>query len=404
LNYFGGQNWVEANYSDSILSSLQQFVEPQGPPLVGLDEETWALELFHGPTLAFKDYALVPLAHALEHKLKREGNQATVLCATSGDTGAATAAAFAGRENTRAVILFPAGRVSEVQRKQMTTMGADNILVLSVQGDFDDCQRIVKQLYQCESARNHNFTAVNSINLIRILLQTTYYFKSAFKLYNESRLPVNFIVPTGNFGNIFAGYIAKQLGAPINRLVIASNENDILPRLFVSGEMVKQATQPTIAPSMDIQISSNFERMLWLVMQGNGLKTNELQRAFETQGSYQLSEENLQTLRQSFAAVSCDTSNIYKTIAATKNTFGRTICPHSATAYHARTAVADTLSGPTVLVETAHAAKFPYPVSRALQEGPKAPDALARVFARPERCISTPASVESIEATINSVF
>ncbi|MGV6807805.1 MAG: pyridoxal-phosphate dependent enzyme, partial [bacterium] len=197
LNLFGSKSWIDAGFDEDIRQSLDAFEIPDGPPVIKLDEQLWALELFHGPTFAFKDYALSPLAQTIERKLHLEDGQATVLCATSGDTGAATAAAFASRSRTRAVILFPEGRISGVQRRQMTTLDADNVCALSVKGDFDDCQRLVKALYRSEQATDYGYTAVNSINLVRILLQTAYYVYSAFKVQRETGEAANVIVPTG---------------------------------------------------------------------------------------------------------------------------------------------------------------------------------------------------------------
>ena len=404
LELFGGENWKTGGFSEGIQQSLDNFAVPEGPPLVKLDERLWALELFHGPTFAFKDYALAPLAQTIEHKLHLENGRATVLCATSGDTGAATAAAFAGRRRPRAVILFPENRISEVQRRQMTTLRADNILALSVKGDFDDCQRLVKQLYQSEQAKEFGYTAVNSINLIRILLQTSYYVYCAYKIYRETGESANVIVPTGNFGNIFAGYIAKILGAPIAKLVVTSNENDILPRLFDSGRMQKQLTRPTISPSMDIQVSSNFERMLWLLKGRDSKATRVAQHKFETTGCYDLSESDVASLRQSFFAQRCDREQALDTIGWAHQHFQRTICPHSATAYFAARMLGDSLTGPIIVAETAHAAKFPYPVSIAIGNGPDAPDGIANIFFGFEKYVSVDATVESVQGAIDAAF
>ena len=404
LNRFGGENWKTSGFSEEIQHSLNNFPVPDGPPLVKLDERLWALELFHGPTFAFKDYALAPLAQTIEHKLHLEDMQATVLCATSGDTGAATAAAFAARPRTRAVILFPEGRISEVQRRQMTTLDADNVCALSVKGDFDDCQRLVKALYRSDQATDYGYTAVNSINLVRILLQTAYYVYSAFKVQRETGEAANVIVPTGNFGNVFAGHIARLMGAPIATLVVTSNENDILPRLFESGRMQKQATQPTISPSMDIQVSSNFERMLWLLKDRNGNATSNAQHDFETTGCYDLSESEIKALRQSFAALRCDREQALETMGWAQQRFHRIICPHSATAYFAARTLSNSLSGPLIVTETAHAAKFPYAVSTALGTSPVVPDGLARVFSGYENYVTVDATAESVQTAIDTAF
>lgn len=404
LDRFGGEDWISAGFGEGIRQTLDAFATPDGPPLVRLDERLWALELFHGPTFAFKDYALAPLAQTIERKLDLDDGHATVLCATSGDTGAATAAAFARRPRTRAVILFPEGRISEVQRRQMTTLGAENLLALSVKGDFDDCQRLVKQLYRSEQAADYGYTAVNSINLVRILLQTAYYVYCAFKVRRETGEAVNVIVPTGNFGNVFAGHIARLLGAPIATLVVTSNENDILPRLFDSGRMQTQLAQSTISPSMDIQVSSNFERMLWLLKGGDANATRAAQHEFETNGCYDLSESDLALLHESFTAQRCDREQALDTMRWAQQHFQRTICPHSATAYFAARTLGDNLYGPIIVAETAHAAKFPYAVSRALGIGPSVPDGLASVFSGYENTVRVEATVESVQAAIDATF
>ncbi len=403
LDIFGGEDWVAADFSSSIRHALNTFTIDH-PPLECLDGQLWALDLFHGPTCAFKDYALAPLAETIGRKLHLDNSQATVLCATSGDTGAATAAAFAGRARTRAIVLFPKGRISSVQRRQMTTLGAENVLALAVKGDFDDCQRLVKQLYRTEKAIEYGYTAVNSINLARILLQTAYYIYSAFKVYKTTGHSVNFIVPTGNFGNIFAGYIAKHLGAPIATLVITSNENDILPRLFESGQMYKNITQPTISPSMDIQISSNFERMLWLIKNQNSQATRQLQDELDTTNSYNLSNAEMAMLRQHFKAVRCNKEQALETMRWAWKKFSRVVCPHSATAYFAANTLSDHLAGPILVTETAHPAKFPEAVVAALGNEPPLPDTLANILSGKEHFIEVESTVESVQASIDSAL
>ena len=403
LDIFGGDDWVAADFTSSIRHALNTFTVDH-PPLECLNGRLWSLDLFHGPTYAFKDYALVPLAETIERKLHLDNSHATVLCATSGDTGAATATAFAGRARTQAIILFPEGRISPVQRCQMTTIDAENVLALAVNGDFDDCQRLVKQLYRTEKAIEYGYTAVNSINLVRILLQAAYYIYSAFKVYKTTGNAVNFIVPTGNFGNIFAGYIAKHLGAPIATLVITSNENDILPRLLESGRMYKDIAQPTISPSMDIQISSNFERMLWVIKKQNSRATRRLQDELDTTNSYNLSNSEMAMLHQHFKAVRCNKQQALETMRWVWKNFSRIICPHSATAYFAFNKLRDHLAGPILVTETAHPAKFPEAVVAALGNEPPLPDTLANILSGKENFIEVEATVESVQAAIDSVL
>jgi len=266
LQSFGGESLPDGLIENAVRKATDSFPAPVGPPLTAMGDSLWAMELMHGPTLAFKDFALAPLAEIIDSKLNHDDKTATVLCATSGDTGAATVSAFANRERINAVVLFPDGGVSDFQRRQMTTTGAGNVLPLCVDGDFDDCQRTVKQLYQTEAATRYGYTAVNSINIVRILLQTAYYLRTSGLIQRDTGDQSNFVVPTGNFGNIYAAYIAKQLGAPIGKLIISSNDNDVLPRLFDTGRMQGKKTIKTISPSMDIQVSSNFERLLWHII------------------------------------------------------------------------------------------------------------------------------------------
>ena len=376
--FAGGMEDV-ACFKTAITSAFAKFDTPDGPPLNKLEGDLWTMELFNGPTFAFKDYALFPIAEMISSKLKDGNQNATVLCATSGDTGASTVAAFARRDNLKAVVLFPLGRVSPLQQLQMTTSGAENILVLGVDGDFDDCQRIVKELYKSKASGEHNYTAVNSINLVRILLQSAYYLQTAAKLYKQTGKHSSFIVPTGNFGNIFAAHIAKQLGVPIDHLIASSNENDILPRAFSDGRMERKSTQKTISPSMDIQISSNFERAVWTVKNSNGNETRAAHTELEQTGAYYLPLQEVKLLKESYSAIRCDTSQAQEAMQTVRNRFDKIICPHTATAAHVALNHCGNLESNIVIVETAHPAKFPNAVIDATGIAPDTPPALARL-------------------------
>lgn len=404
LTLFGGAEWQEGQFGAGISKALAGFERNDGPPLAQLDDQLWSMELFHGPTFAFKDYALAPLAEAIDRELSLSQKRATVLCATSGDTGAATASAFAERARANAVILFPEGRVSDVQRRQMTCLGATNVLAISVRGDFDDCQSIVKKLYQSEAASKYSYTAVNSINLARILLQTAYYIYASAKVHNACSKPANFVVPSGNFGNIFAGYIAKQMGAPIGKLIVTSNENDVLPRLFETGAMSQSETLPTISPSMDIQVSSNFERMLWILKGRNGKKTQELQQQLSEQGRYELLPAELASLNETFGAMKCEKADALNTMRRIYEQFDKVICPHSATGYFAADQLKADLDGPIVVAETAHAAKFPTAVEEAIGIAPETPAKLAELFSKEETFVTVDATVEAVQNAIDENF
>jgi threonine synthase len=385
----------------AIARAYARFSTAGAPPVTALTERCHALELFHGPTLAFKDYALMPLAELISEEMRRSGGEATILCATSGDTGAATAAAFAGRPGLRAAILFPQGRVSPVQQRQITTTGAANIAALRIAGDFDRCQALVKRLYASPEARQDGFTAVNSINFVRILIQTGYYLATACRLWQSRAEPVNFFVPTGNFGNVLAGHFARMLGAPIGRLVVCSNENDVLPRLFETGQMLRQPTQATLSPSMDIQVSSNFERMLHLLARGDCDRVNSLQRELELGGSYSLAPAELAELRAGFAAFCAPRSMALSAMSEIWQRYRRIICPHGATAWAA--ALTLDLPGTSVIVETAHPAKFPEAFETSGLPEPVEPGRLARLKGRAEHCIDAPADAARLRALIASV-
>ncbi len=402
LYHFGGNSFEPGLLDQAIPRAMEPFGTAANPPLKHITDHLWSLELFRGPTFAFKDYALAPLAEILDARLAREQRRATVLCATSGDTGAATVSAFANRERLNVVVLFPNGGVSEFQRRQMTTLGADNVLPLCVDGDFDDCQRIVKALYQTPQANEFGFTAVNSINLVRILLQSAYYFYAAGSIRRQTDRNASFIVPTGNFGNVYAAYIARRLGAPINRLVVTSNENDVLPRLFECGRMEATETHKTISPSMDIQVSSNFERFLWHLKGKSGDCVRQAQKQLAEQRSYALNEAELEALHEDFSADRCSTEQANDAMRWMWSEFGKIVCPHSATAVHAARQMQGNSSDQLVLVETADPAKFSAAVHNAIGQQPPLPPGAQTLLTADEQYTSVSATQDAVLAAIEA--
>ena len=404
LMLFGGDSLPEGLISKAIHAAMEKFDKPVGPPVNAMGTGRWTMELMHGPTLAFKDFALAPLAEIIDHTLQHNKSRATVLCATSGDTGAATVSAFANRDNLNAVVLYPKGGVSEFQRRQMTTTGAGNVLPLCVEGDFDECQRIVKSLYQTPAAQTHGYTAVNSINIVRILLQTAYYFRTSGVVARQSGKACNFIVPTGNFGNIYAAYIAKQLGAPINKLVVTSNDNDVLPRLFQTSRMTGNQTVKTISPSMDIQVSSNFERLLWNIKGRDGAAVKSAQTTLEGDNQYQLSDSEMTRLQHDFVAYKCPEKEALTAIRKVWEDHKKIICPHSATAFHAADVLGNDLEGETVIVETAHPAKFSDAVFKAISVQPEIPASAETMLNAAEDFQSVDANASAVQTAIDQKF
>lgn len=353
-------------------------------PLVQLDANQWLVELFHGPTLAFKDFAMQLLARLIDRALARRGRSATIVAATSGDTGAAAAHAFAGLANVDMVILHPHGRVSDVQRRQMTTTGAANVHNFAVDGDFDDCQALVKALFNDTAARSRfALSGVNSINWARIIAQIVYYFTAATAL-GAPHVPVSFTVPTGNFGDVFAGYAARRMGLAIDRLVIATNANDILARTLATGRYEVSTVTATTSPSMDIQVSSNFERALFEAYDRDGEAIGRLMASLAQSGAFTIAADPLARLRDAFAAHTGSESDVAATIAQTFAASGYVLDPHTAVGVTAARALAGD-SPAMVTLATAHPAKFPDAVAAACGLRPALPAHLADIASRAER-------------------
>ncbi len=354
-------------------------------PLRQLDRDEWLLELFHGPTLAFKDYPLQLLGRLFDHVLGRRGERVTIVGATSGDTGSAAIEACRDREALEIFILHPKGRVSEVQRRQMTTVDAANVHNIAIDGTFDDCQDLVKGMFNDVSFRDAlNLSAVNSINWARIMAQTVYYFAAALSLGAPGR-SVAFSVPTGNFGNVFAGYVAAGMGLPISQLVVATNRNDILARFFEGGEMSARPVEPSFSPSMDIQVSSNFERLLFDMMGRDGGRVADAIEGFRAGRGLTVDPQRLAEMRALFDAGTLDDPGTLAEIRATWRRSGILLDPHSAVGVAVGRRCRRETDAPLVTLATAHPAKFPDAVEQATGVRPDLPERLADLFDRPER-------------------
>ncbi|MGE3306268.1 MAG: threonine synthase [Rhizobiaceae bacterium] len=397
--YLGGEISADA-FSRLVHEAYATFRHAAVCPLVQLKPNGFVLELFHGPTLAFKDVAMQLLARLMDHVLAERGQRATIVGATSGDTGGAAIEAFAGRERTDIFILFPEGRVSPVQQAQMTTSGAANVHALAVQGNFDDCQALVKEMFNDHAFRDGiGLSGVNSINWGRIMAQIVYYFSAALSLGAPDR-PVSFTVPTGNFGDILAGYAAKRMGLPIERLAIATNDNDILARTLATGEYRTTGVVATTSPSMDIQVSSNFERLLF---EAGGRDAGAVRRAMDglkQSGAFTIEAGALAAIRAEFSAGRAAMPEVAATIARTLKRSGYLLDPHTATAVH----VAEGIPGsdaPMVVLATAHPAKFPDAVEAAAGIRPALPAWLADLMDRKESFAVLPSDAKMVKDHIS---
>ena len=380
---FIGDTFTDAEFKSLIARAYAGFGHAARAPLVQLGPNHFLLELFHGPTLAFKDFAMQLIGQVFQAALTRSGERITIVGATSGDTGSAAIEAFRGLKNVDVFILFPHGRVSEVQRRQMTTPVESNVHALAMDGDFDDCQAALKDMFNDFAFRDGvRLAGVNSINWGRVLAQVVYYFSAAVSLGAPHR-PVSFTVPTGNFGDIFAGYIARQMGLPIAQLIVATNQNDILHRTLQTGAHVKQGVTPSISPSMDIQVSSNFERALFDAYGRDGKVIAAQMDELKTNGGFSISQGAFDMLRATFASGRCSEQETTDTIRDTLAQTGELLCPHSAVGVH----VAQNHLGqtPMITLATAHPAKFPDAVQAATGIRPPLPSRMADLYERAER-------------------
>jgi threonine synthase len=369
-----------------IEESYAAFRHPAVCPLTQIGDNLFVLELFHGPTLAFKDIAMQLLGRLMDHVLGARGGRATIVGATSGDTGSAAVEAFRGLEQVDVFILYPHGRVSDVQRRQMTSVDARNVHALAVEGTFDDCQALVKGLFNHVRFRDElQLSGVNSINWARVAAQSVYYFTAAVSLGAPHR-PIAFSVPTGNFGDILAGWVAKRMGLPIDRLMIGTNANDILARTLGSGAYEIRSVQPTASPSMDIQVSSNFERLLFEAYGRDGAAVGRLMASLHQSRSFLVDPGPLQRIREEFSACPVDEPTVADEMQRTYRQTGYVLDPHTAVGTRAaRLMLRDRPDVPVVALATAHPAKFPDAVERATGLRPPLPAHLADLMHRPER-------------------
>ena len=390
----------EEEFRKLIEKAYSSFRHDAIVPLTQVNCNEWILELFHGPTLAFKDVALQLLGHLFEFVLTKRNEKITIVGATSGDTGSAAIDCVRGRECANIFMLHPKGRVSDVQRKQMTTVIEDNVFNIAVDGDFDDCQAMVKALFNDLEFRDEiNLSAVNSINWARVMAQIVYYFTSAVSLGAPSRT-ISFSVPTGNFGDVYAGYVAKQMGLPIDRLIVATNVNDILSRTLSNGEYKVGETIPTISPSMDIQVSSNFERLLFNLYDGNGSQVRQLMDNLKQSGQFNISEDRLILAKNTFNAQRVSEDDTKETIADVLKTGGQVIDPHTAVGVNAARKNRGNKEVPMVSLSTAHPAKFPEAVKEVTGIHPELPPHMVDLFERPEKFDDLPNDLDSLKKYI----
>ena len=399
---FVGETFDDATFRRLIGAAYASFETLEVAPLKPLgDGGMHLLELFHGPTLAFKDVALQLLGRMLDHSLTRRAQHATIVGATSGDTGSAAIEAVRDRKAIDIFMLHPRGRVSEVQRRQMTTVLAPNVHNIAIQGTFDDCQDLAKACFNDLAFRDrHALTAVNSINFARVMAQIVYYFWAALKLGAPDK-PVAFTVPSGNFGNVYAGYAARQMGLPVSHFVVATNTNDILARFFESGIMSTSEVVPTYSPSMDIQISSNFERLLFDLYGRDGKALSDAMAGFRKSGALKVGANALGGVRQLFDAGRLDDEGTLKAIADCAKRFGETLDPHTAVGYAVAQQHRRDPKVPMVVLATAHPAKFPDAVEKATGKRPALPPRLADLMDRTERVDGLANDVAALKALID---
>jgi threonine synthase len=398
VGLFAGESFGRGELRGLSEAAYAGFRHAAVTPLVQLDERLWLLELFHGPTFAFKDLALQLLGQLFDAVLARRGERVTIVGATSGDTGSAALAACRDRSAIDIFFLYPHGRISEVQRRQMTTVDAVNAHAIAIEGTFDDCQDLVKALFTDPALRRDlNLSAMNSINFARIAAQVVYYVAASLALGAPGRA-VSFAVPTGNFGNVYAAHLARAMGLPIDRLVLATNANDILVRYLASGAMTIAEVSPSLSPSMDIQVASNFERLLFELKGRNGAAVAQTIAAFRRDGALPADDQAWRAAGELFAGQRVDDDGTLAEIGETYRRTGVLIDPHTAIAVAA--ARAKQSDSPMVALATAHPAKFADAVERATGVRPPMPDALAEIMEKPERVSVLPNDVAAVSRFI----
>ncbi|WP_312160201.1 threonine synthase [Phenylobacterium sp.] len=402
LAKFVGEEIDRATLAEMCAEAYASFTHAAVVPVRQIAAGGFIAELFHGPSLAFKDVAMQLLARLSDHVLGQQKRTQTILCATSGDTGGAAVEAFRGRSNTKIVVMFPDGRISEVQRRFMTTADEANVRCVAVAGDFDDCQAILKTALSDASLKQSvGLSAVNSINFARIVAQSVYYFTAAVALGAPHR-SVSFAVPSGNFGDGFAGYVAKRMGLTIDRIIVATNSNDILARAFEDGRYVRGVTAPTQSPAMDIQSASNFERLYFEAVRRDGLETARAFAAFAETGGVDIPPQALATMRETFTGVSIGEGDTTRTIVATLRETGELIDPHTAVGVAGMQRARGATAAPIVVLSTAHPAKFPETVEAATGETPVMPRTAAHLAGREERFDRLPADADTIKAYVRA--
>jgi threonine synthase len=399
---FVGDAIADSDLARMTREAYGSFRHPAVAPLTQFGVSDFVLELFHGPTLAFKDLAMQLLGRLMDHMLAMRGERTTIVVATSGDTGGAAVEAFRGRARTDLFVLFPQGRISDVQRRMMTTAGDDNVHALAIEGTFDDSQAIVKGMFSHHAFSDRvRLSGVNSINWARIVAQVVYYFTAAVALGSPHR-KVAFTVPTGNFGDIYAGYVARSMGLPIDRLVIATNVNDILARTIATGTYDLRDVVATSSPSMDIQVASNFERLLFEAYDRDGGAVRALMASLAQSQRFTLSAPALAAIRAVFSAGRADEEETAAAIRTMQRETGHLIDPHTAVGIAVAEKETRDRSVPLVVLGTAHPAKFPGAVEAACGTRPKLPEFLADLDRRPERVTVLPVDQSAVERHILS--
>ena len=393
--------WIDGGELRVLMGrAFSAFDRKEVAPLVRLGERDWLLELFHGPTLAFKDIAMQALGLMFDRALAEQGTRATIIGATSGDTGAAAIEAFRGRDQIDIFILHPAGKVSDVQRRMMTTAAEANVFNIAVDGAFDDCQRLVKALFGDEEFKNRvRLSAVNSINWARLAVQVVYYFTGLAQLEKGGGgRSASFCVPTGNFGDAFAGYAAQRMGARIDRLALGVNRNDILRRALATGIYRPARTEATTSPAMDIQVASNFERLLFEASDRDSAALRDLMKRLDKEGGFEIPTAWLERIGALFDCASVSEDENKATITRVFRENGMLVDPHTAVGLAAARKLRDEgrLTGDVITLATAHPAKFPDAVSAATGKTPALPERLRGLFDKPERCVSAPADPVAI--------
>lgn len=399
---FTGDEILDDDLQAMIVETYENnFKHSAVAPLVQVGPNAWVMELFHGPTIAFKDYALQLLGRLFEYTLEKRGEKVTIVGATSGDTGSAAIEGCKGSPHVNIFILHPKGRTSEVQRRQMTSIDAPNVFNIALEGNFDDCQNAVKAMFADESFRGEmNLSAVNSINWARIMAQIVYYVAAAVALGGSEKRKISFAVPTGNFGNVYAAYCAMQMGLPVEKLIIGSNRNDILTRFFETGEMKAEVVEPSLSPSMDIQVSSNFERFLFDLLGRNADDVKARMQSFRQSGSFTLDDKHMKKAREIFEAHRCTDAQTLTMMGECFRETGYMIDPHTAVGLFAAWAAERNPAIPLVALACAHPAKFPDAVEKATGIRPGLPPHLVDLYDRKEIFTVLPNDLGEIQAFV----